>query len=73
MAVVALSAVGQMFFTPAYPFWSLAIITVGRGRAVGSATMAAGCCLIGLAVRWVRAVTSPVPGLCADAKSCAAC
>ena len=26
MAVVGLNAIGQMFFLPAYPFWSLLII-----------------------------------------------
>jgi len=28
VAVVALNAIGQMFFIPAYPFWSLVIIAV---------------------------------------------
>jgi len=28
VAVVALNAIGQMFFIPAYPFWSLLIIAV---------------------------------------------
>jgi hypothetical protein len=28
VAVVGLNAIGQMFFTPAYPFWSLMIIAV---------------------------------------------
>ena len=28
VAVVALNAIGQMFFIPAYPFWSLMIIAV---------------------------------------------
>ena len=28
VAVVGLNAVGQMFFIPAYPFWSLMIIAV---------------------------------------------
>ena len=28
VAVVALNAVGQMFFIPAYPFWSLMIIAI---------------------------------------------
>jgi hypothetical protein len=29
VAVVGLNAIGQMLFIPAYPFWSLMIITVG--------------------------------------------
>jgi hypothetical protein len=28
VAVVGLNAIGQMFFTPAYPFWSLMIIAM---------------------------------------------
>ena len=28
VAVIGLNAIGQMFFTPAYPFWSLMIIAV---------------------------------------------
>ena len=28
VAVVALNAIGQMFFIPAYPFWSLMIIAI---------------------------------------------
>ncbi len=28
VAVVGLNAIGQMFFIPAYPFWSLLIIAV---------------------------------------------
>jgi hypothetical protein len=28
VAVVGLNAIGQMFFIPAYPFWSLMIIAV---------------------------------------------
>jgi hypothetical protein len=28
VAVVGLNAIGQMFFIPAYPFWSLTIIAV---------------------------------------------
>ena len=28
MAAVGLTAIGQMFFIPAYPFWSLLIIAV---------------------------------------------
>jgi hypothetical protein len=28
VAVIGLNAIGQMFFTPSYPFWSLTIIAV---------------------------------------------
>ena len=28
VAVVGLNAIGQMFFIPAYPFWSLTIIAI---------------------------------------------
>ena len=28
MAVVGLNAIGQLFFIPSYPFWSLTIIAI---------------------------------------------
>jgi hypothetical protein len=41
VAVVGLSAIDQMFFIPAYPFWSLMIIAVDVSRCTGCALMAA--------------------------------
>ena len=41
VAVVGLNAIGQMFFIPAYPFWSLLIIAIDIVALWGCACTAA--------------------------------
>ena len=58
VAVIGLNAIGQMFFVPAYPFWSLMIIAL-------DVVALRGLCAYGSRenlAAWLRAAGS-VPGL----------
>ena len=62
VAAVGLTAIGQMFFIPAYPFWSLLIITVDAVALWGLCPRqprAPGCCLTPQSARRVLIEVAP--------------